>query len=249
MKPVISVIIPVLNEQAKINALTTHLRTLACSGLAEIIVVDGDSKGGTLSVIRDAGAVKIKSPKGRGVQLAAGAEKARGELLLFLHADTFLPASAFTDILSIRNDTSIAASAWDLSINHPGPVYKIIGKTASLRSRLSRIPYGDQGLCVKREWYDRIGGMRPFSVMEDVDFALRLKRKGGKVLFFKGVVRTSPRRWEKEGVLVCTLRNWVILGLFFFGVGAGRLEGYYGDHDGCDDRMDLVDRVDGDVWG
>lgn len=229
MKPIISVIIPVLNEQATINAVLSHLRFLPYINHIEIIVVDGDDEVGTLSVIEDRQIIKIKSPKGRGIQMSMGAKMARGDLLLFLHADTFLPVTAFKDILTIRIDKAVAASAFDLKINAKGFVFRIIELTASLRSRLTGMPYGDQALCVKREWYERIGGFMPYPVMEDVDLVQRLRNNGGRILIFSSKVRTSARRWQKEGALVCTLRNWMILGLFYLGVSPVLLKRYYDD--------------------
>lgn len=229
MKPIISIIIPVLNEQATINAVLSYLRSLPYSHHIEIIVVDGDVEAGTLSVIRDEHIFKIKSPKGRGIQMALGATKARGDLLLFLHADTFLPISAFKDMLSIRMDKTVAASAFDLNINAKGLVFRIIETAANLRSRLTGIPYGDQAICVKREWYDRIGGFMSFPVMEDVDLVQRLRKNGGRMRIFSSKVRTSARRWEKEGALLCTLRNWMILGFFYLGVRPVVLKRYYDD--------------------
>jgi len=229
MKPIISIIIPVLNEQATINDVLSHLRSLPCSHHIEIIVVDGDDETGTLSVIRDEQIIKIKSPKGRGIQMAMGAKKARGDLLLFLHADTFLPVTAFNDLLTIRMVKGVAASAFDLNINADGFIFRIIETVANLRSRLTGIPYGDQAICVKKEWYERIGGFMPYPVMEEVDLVQRLRKAGGLIWIFPSKARTSARRWQKEGALVCTLRNWMILGLFYLGVSPVVLKRYYDD--------------------
>lgn len=229
MKPLISVIIPVLNEQTTINAVLAYLRSLPYAMCVEIIVVDGDDNAGTLSVIRDEHIIKMKSPKGRGIQMSMGAKSARGDLLLFLHADTFLPVAAFKDILSIRMDKAVSASAFDLNIDAEGLIFRIIETAANLRSRLTGIPYGDQAICVKREWYERIGGFMPYPVMEDVDLVQRLRKNGGRVRIFSSKVKTSARRWEKEGALLCTLRNWTILGLFYLGVSPVVLKRYYDD--------------------
>lgn len=229
MKPLISVIIPVLNEQKTLNDVLSYLRSLSYSHHIEIIVVDGGDDSGTLSVIRDEHTIKIKSPKGRGIQMVVGATTARGDLLLFLHADTFLPDSAFRDMLSIRMDKTVGASAFDLSINAEGLIFRIIETAANLRSRLTGIPYGDQAICVKREWYEHIGGFMSYPVMEDVDLVQRLRKSGGRVRIFSSKVRTSARRWEKEGALLCTLRNWMILGFFYLGISPVVLKRYYDD--------------------
>ncbi len=229
MKPVISVIIPVLNEQAVINDTLAHLHSLPCFQPIEIIVVDGDSDAGTLCVISDSRVVKITCSRGRGAQMAEGAKRARGGLIVFLHADTRLPGSAFEDVSTILDENSWAASAFDMGIAAEGTAFRVIETVANLRSRWTGIPYGDQALCVKREWYDRVGGFRPLPLMEDVDLARRLKKEGGLIRFFSSRVRTSARRWEKEGIVRCTLRNWMVLGLYYLGVAPDVLKRYYGD--------------------
>ncbi len=229
MKPVISVILPVLNEQAVINDTLSHLRSLPFSQRIEIIVADGDRGAGTLSVIRDSRVIRVTCPRGRGAQLAEGAKRASGDLLVFLHADTRLPESAFPDVLTILNENSWAASSFDMGIAAGGTAFRVIERVANFRSRWTGIPYGDQALCVKREWYERVGGFRPLPLMEDVDLVRRLKKEGGQIRFFSSKVRTSARRWEKEGIVRCTLRNWIILCLYYLGVKPEALKRYYGD--------------------
>lgn len=229
MKPLISIILPVLNEQATINSVLTHLHCLFRNWPSEIIVVDGDARKRTLSVISDPEVKKISSVKGRGIQMAAGARVAEGDLLLFLHADTRLPSTAPQDIQSILHDKNTAACAFDLAIDDAHPVFRMIEKTANVRSRISGLPFGDQALCIKREWYDKVGGFRPYPLMEDVDLMRRLKRIRGRVKIFPAKVRTSARRWHKEGILYCTLRNWMILALYFLGVRPQSLMRFYMD--------------------
>jgi GT2 family glycosyltransferase len=126
-------------------------------------------------------------------------------------------------------DKTVAASAFDLNINARGLIFRLIETVANLRSRWTDIPYGDQAICVKREWYERIGGFMPYPVMEDVDLVQRLRKAGGRIRIFPSKARTSARRWQKEGALVCTLRNWMILVFFYLGVSPVVLKRYYDD--------------------
>ncbi len=229
MKPVISVIIPVLNEQVSINGLISHLRLIFDTFPIEIIVVDGCDHQETLSVIQDPHVLKIGSAKGRGVQMIAGAEKASGNYLLFLHADTRLPATALSDVLSMGNDKKTAACAFDLSIDDSHPVFRLIETMVNVRSRAMGLPFGDQALCVKREWYDTVCGFRPYPLMEDVDLVCRLKRRKGRIRMVSSKVTTSARRWRKEGIVFCTVRNWMILFLFFGGIRPEVLKRFYND--------------------
>ena len=227
MKKIISVIIPVLHEQEIISHTLKALSVLPLYHLVEVIVVDGDPEGGTLKAIVDPSVIKILGPRGRGAQMNEGARHGKGELLLFLHGDTVLPNTAFEDILRIRNKVNVACSAFDLAISARGSAFRIIEKTASLRSRITGIPYGDQAFCIKRNWFALAGGFKLYPVMEDVELIRNLKRKGGKLLIFSSTVQTSARRWKREGLVFCTLRNWMILVLYFLGMNPDKLKRFY----------------------
>lgn len=225
--PEITVIIPVLGEQAVIGERIRRIRECETGEVPEIVVVDGDPAGGTLESIDDPDVVCLTSPRGRAVQMNRGAERASGPILLFLHADTDLPPGAFTMIRRTMEDASAAAGAFDLTIRSPRPVFRIIERIASRRSRLTRIPYGDQAIFIRASCFQGIGGYRDIPIMEDVELMRRIKRRGDRVVFLDARVSTSARRWEKEGVLRCTLRNWVLISLYLLGVPAGRLARYY----------------------
>ena len=223
--PPISVIIPVWQEKDAINA---TLRTLAkASGDLpyEAVIVDGDPKASTLAMLQcrhtdvEWQLRCVLSPKGRGNQMNYGARRSIAPLLLFLHADTQLPASALHKILmTMERHPEVVAGAFDLEIDSPRWIFRIISKFASWRSRLTRIPYGDQGIFIRRDAFDAVGGFPDVPLMEDVALMQSLKKRGMKIMFLRETVLTSARRWEKEGIIRCTLRNWCLIILYHLGV-------------------------------
>lgn len=227
MKMHISVIIPVFREQAVINETIGALRRWPGGGDAEVIAVDGDAEGQTLAAIRDPAVRKVSSPKGRGVQQNRGAAAAAGDVLLFLHADTVLPPKAFDRISEAMRDEGCAGGAFDLHIDSPGAGFRAIERVANLRSRWTRIPYGDQAIFIRTACFRTLGGFQEIPIMEDVDLMRRIKRKGWRIVIFREPVATSARRWEKEGLLFCTLRNWSLMALYLCGVAPERLARFY----------------------
>jgi len=221
----ISVIIPVLREEAVINRAIDRIR--AMDGAVEIVVVDGDPQGKTLGAVTRDHALLVASETGRGRQMNEGAREAGGDVLVFLHADTELPANAFPSISSAMMDCRFVGGAFDLAIDGQGVLFRLIEKVASLRSRLTRIPYGDQAVFLQRDYFMRIGGYRDIPLMEDVDLMRRIKAGGGRICIIRKKVRTSARRWEREGILRCTLRNWTIVILYLLGVPPKRLVKWY----------------------
>jgi rSAM/selenodomain-associated transferase 2 len=223
----ISVIIPVLHEQAVINATIAHLCAIRSDEMLEIIVVDGGAEADTLKVIKDGGVRRLAAGAGRAGQMNAGAAEAGGGILLFLHADTKLPADAFGRITGCMEGGRFVGGAFDLGIGCEGLAFRIIEKAASLRSRLTRIPYGDQAIFIRRDYFHRIGGYREMSLMEDVDLMRRIKREGRAISIIPEKLRTSGRRWNREGVVRCTLRNWTIMLLYLIGVSPQKLARRY----------------------
>lgn len=193
----------------------------------EIIVVDGDPEKRTLKAINDPDVIKTASPAGRSVQMNHGAEDATADVLLFLHADTVLPANALRTILHICRDKEVAGGAFDLAIGASHPGFRIIEKAATLRSRITRIPFGDQAVFIKAKYFWVLGGYKPIPLMEDVDIMLRLRKKGYKIQFISDPVVTSARRWKKEGMIYTTLRNWMLQLLFYIGISPEKLKAYY----------------------
>ncbi len=223
----ISIIIPVLDEQETINKTIEQLYQQTFKGCFEIIVVDGSDKQTTIQCIKDETVVCLSAGPGRGLQMNAGARKARGKILLFLHCDTRLSKEALSLIQHAMSDKSIKAGAFDLLINGKGLFYRMVEKSASIRSRLTRIPFGDQAIFIQKSYFFSIGGYRKIPIMEDVDLMRRIKQDKGRLAVLTARAVTSPRRWEREGRLYCTLRNWTILTLFFFGVKPEKLLRFY----------------------
>ncbi len=226
----VSIIIPVLNEEACIGEAIGHIRSLSGGEAAEIVVADGDPAGGTLLAIPDGTVRKLLSEPGRGRQLNRGAGAASGEVLIFLHADTKLPPEALISIGETLRDHRLAGGAFDLAIDSPRSVFRLIERVASIRTRLTRIPYGDQAIFLRRARFQCLGGFRDLPIMEDVDLMRRLKQAGGRIAILPDRAVTSARRWEQEGVLTTTLRNWSLVTLFLLGVDAGRLARWYRPH-------------------
>jgi rSAM/selenodomain-associated transferase 2 len=227
-----SIIIPVLNESAGIGEAIGHLRSLDGGEEVEIIVVDGDPGGGTLRAIPDGSVQKLLSEPGRGRQLNRGAGAASGAVLIFLHADTKLPQDALARIGEALNDRRLAGGAFDLAIDSPARAFRLIELVACCRTRITRIPYGDQAIFLRRDRFRSVGGFREIPIMEDVDLMRRLKTAGARIAILPARVVTSARRWETEGILYTTLRNWSLVTLFILGADAGRLARWYRPHTG-----------------
>lgn len=227
MAPAVSVVIPVLHEAPNINPLIDHLTRLPFSGAVEIVVVDGAPSADTLQAIRAPGVLKVHSGRGRGNQMNAGARMASGGILLFLHADTRLPESGLADIVRAMESAGAVGGAFRLSIDGRSPCYRIIERTANLRTRITRVPYGDQAIFLRRGYFMHIGGFAPLPIMEDVELMRRIRRTGGRIVLLPDGVKTSARRWEQTGILRNTLRNWLLLILFRTGVSAERLARFY----------------------
>jgi len=227
MNVIFSLIIPVLHETSAIREAVDRIRMLDGGETVEIIVVDGDPEGETLRAIPDGAVRKLLSEQGRGRQLNRGAEAASGEVLVFLHADTALPTNALTRIGEALSDDTLAGGAFDLEIDSPRPIFRLIERVASRRSRITRIPYGDQAIFLRRACFRALGGFRELLIMEDIDLMRRLRLSGGRIVILPERAVTSARRWEKEGALYATLRNWVLVTLFSLGIDAKRLARWY----------------------
>lgn len=217
---------PVLNEAATLRSTLTRMNL---SVNEELIIVDGGSNDNTISIAREFTDSVFRTKSGRANVMNYGAKKAAGSILLFLHADCVLPSGGFEEIRKTLNNPDISAGAFFLEINHPKPVFRIIEFGSNLRSRATSLLYGDQGIFLRKEDFDRIGGFADIPLMEDIEISRRLK-KMGKVVLVKPPVKASPRRWLEEGVLYTTLRDWSIAFLYtFFNVSPDTLIRYYKD--------------------
>lgn len=222
-----SIIIPVLREAARINDLLGHLRTLFLNEQCEVIVVDGSIESDTLKAIADSCVIRLAAPCGRARQMNAGAAEAAGSILIFLHADTRLPADALILIGGVLQDNACLGGAFDLAIDSGKWHYRLIAQIASLRSRFTRIPYGDQAIFIRREAFRELGGYPEIPLLEDVALMRQIKKKGARIAILTPCVVTSSRRWEQEGPLHVTLRNWLLLAAYHLGVPLEKMERFY----------------------
>lgn len=197
---------PVLNEAGTIRE---TLAALGLTGSEELVVVDGGSTDGTVSVAREFTPRVLECQRGRARQMNHGARHAEGEILFFMHADCLLPEGAFGMVRKALEGPEVLAGAFDLRINHPGARFRLVEWGANLRSRLTRVPYGDQGLFMMAETFRLIGGFRDMPLMEDIEIGRRLKVRG-RVVFLRPPLLASPRRWLGEGALYTILRDWAL---------------------------------------
>ncbi|HKK33524.1 MAG TPA: TIGR04283 family arsenosugar biosynthesis glycosyltransferase [Desulfomicrobiaceae bacterium] len=227
--PTISIIIPVYHEADRILTLLSTLDSTNNTPF-ELIVVDGAPEQDTLAQLSGTTAIPLPSPPGRAVQMNHGAAIATGDILLFLHADTELPPGGLTLIQKALQDPQFKAGAFDLAITPATWGLRLIAATATLRSRWTRVPYGDQAQFFRADYFRAIGGYAEIPIMEDMEIMERIRDRGEKIVLLRPAVRTSGRRWKKEGVVRGTLRNWYIRMLYHFGVGPERLVGLYRVH-------------------
>jgi rSAM/selenodomain-associated transferase 2/rSAM/selenodomain-associated transferase 1 len=220
---VLSVIIPTLNEEPGLPGLLEQLRE---ETRIEVIVSDGGSSDATCQLAEQSGVKLIRGNKGRGRQMNAGAALARGEVLLFLHADARLPADFAQTIWNgLRPDS--AGGAFQLRIDDPRWRYRLVEFGANLRSRWFQVPYGDQGLFIRSDAFFAMNGFQNWPLLEDLDFARRLRRRG-RILIADSSVTVSARRWQRIGVLKATLLNQIIVLAFQLGVSPEKLARLYG---------------------
>lgn len=156
----------------------------------------------------------------------AGAKVANGEVLLFLHTDTLLPAGAEAAISEAFSNPDIVAGRFDIRFDNPRPVFKVIAFFINLRSRLTKICTGDQALFVRRKTFEELGGYPDIPLMEDVELTRRLKRRG-EIRCLRSKVTASARKWEREGVFRTILLMWALRFLHFAGVNPSRLHRWY----------------------
>jgi len=230
----ISIIIPVYNEAAAINQTLRHLAKAFTEIQPEVIVVDGNSKGNTVASIDPhfySEKIRLKTAisrrSGRAVQMNTGAKLAKKNILLFLHADTILSEQAVKSMLQQLADPALACGAFSLGIRHSNKAYRLIEFMANHRSKITHLPYGDQTQFFRKDYFQRLGGFADIPLMEDVEIMQRVKKRRDSCRILPEKVFTSARRWEKEGILYCTLRNWTLISLYVLGVSPYRLAKYY----------------------
>ena len=220
----LSIIIPALNEARALPLLLEDLKRIALPH--EIIVADGGSTDGTPALAAKAGARVVTAPRGRGAQMHAGALQSRGEILCFLHADVRMPAAAIGAMSAAVSGPMGTIHAFRLRIDAAGLGYRLIEIGANLRSRMLGLPYGDQGLIVRRDLYDRAGGFLALPLMEDVTLVRALARLA-PVRLLDAPILVSARRWEREGRASRTIRNWTLILAWLLGASPERLAKWY----------------------
>lgn len=221
----ISFIIPVLNEAPYLQNRLLALQEVRRRG-HELVLVDGGSQDGGRELARPLVDCLLQSVPGRSAQMNAGAERAQGEYLVFLHLDTQLPEAADQLILSAMQSSDTGWGWFRVRLENPGWPYRLIAWSMNLRSRLTRVCTGDQTLFVGRELFRQIGGFPQLPLMEDVAISKLLRRLGRPVIIAQPVT-TSSRRWEKYGVVNTVLLMWRLRLMYFFGVSPQRLAQIY----------------------
>ena len=217
---------PVLDEGESIAATLDALAKLRALG-TEVIVVDGGSRDATIQRARLRADHVVTAPRGRALQMNAGAVKASGDVLLFLHADTRLPADADHIVLKSLERSGLAWGRFDVKIHGRSPLLLVVGWLMNFRSRLTGIATGDQAIFVRRDAFHEAGGFAEIPLMEDIALCKRLKRMSRPLCLRERVI-TSGRRWDQNGVFPTILLMWRLRLAFFFGTDPKVLAQQYG---------------------
>lgn len=224
----LSVVIPTLNAETTLAPVLAALVPGAVEGLVrEVIVADGGSTDRTVEIADAAGCEWIEAPRGRGPQLRAGADSARSDWLLFLHADTVLTPGWIgeADRFMAHPGAHERAAAFRFALDAEGWRPRAIEGMVRLRCAVFGLPYGDQGLLVSRRLYDRLGGFADLPLMEDVEFVRRIGR--GRLTMLPVRAVTSAARYDRDGYLKRPVRNLMCLGLYFAGMSPQRIARLY----------------------
>ena len=223
MPPLVSVVVPVLDDAPALDRL---LRCTPPHPLVEILVVDGGFDNGLEALTSGRGDVRLlRSSPGRGPQMNAGAAAAGGDWLLFLHADSTLPAGWVEAVAGVA--PAVAGGWFRFALDDDAWQARLLERVVAWRVRLLRLPYGDQGYFVRRDRFAALGGFDDVPLMEDVAFVRRLVRSGAVAELPLPLV-TSSRRWRADGWLRRSSRNLLLVSLYFAGVSPDRLAGWYG---------------------
>jgi rSAM/selenodomain-associated transferase 2 len=222
----LSIIMPVLDEGEAIADALDALAELRGLGV-ELIVADGGSQDATVQRARLRADHVIAAPRGRALQMNAGAAKASGDVLMFLHADTRLPPEAERLVLDGLARSARDWGRFDVTIAGPHPMFRVIAFMMNLRSRITGIATGDQAIFVKREAFREAGGFPVIPLMEDIALSKKLKRTSRPLCLRERAI-TSGRRWETRGVFRTILLMWWLRLVYFFGADPARLARRYG---------------------
>lgn len=222
----LSIIVPVLNEAAQIASILSALTPLRQRG-AQVIVVDGGSSDGTPQLAQALADLVLSSERGRARQMHTGALAANGEVLLFLHADTFLPPDADHLILQGLSESGLQWGRFDVQISGQPTMLRTISNMINWRSRTFGIATGDQAIFIRHSLYRDIGGFPQQALMEDVELCKRLKRRQLRPLCLREKVQTSGRRWETRGVWRTIFLMWRLRFYYWIGVSADTIAKAY----------------------
>ncbi len=224
----LSVIVPALDEAAMIRATLTPLQPLREAG-HEVILVDGGSSDGTPRLASSLARV-VEGPRGRARQMNAGAELARGNLLLFLHADTLLDEAALEALLALTGSAGPLWGRFDVRLSGEQPLLRVVESMMNLRSRLTGIATGDQAMFVSRGLFFEAGGFPEQPLMEDIALSARLRRHRRPLCLRQRVI-TSSRRWERNGILHTIGLMWWLRLAWWLGAEPSGLARRYGCSD------------------
>ena len=221
----ISVIIPVLNEAESIQKC---LEQFYQEDVIDVVVVDGGSTDGTPDKVVSAGVGRcVSSPKpGRASQMNFGAEKAVGDVFLFLHADTFLPPNGLALIREVMAKQHVVGGRFELGLAEKRLGFRLIAYLSTLRSKFLGITYGDQGIFVRRDVFGAVGGYPALELFEDSEFC-NVVKKCGQFVLLPAQVCSSTRRWQKWGVVRTVIWMWVLRVLFVCGISDKTLSQWY----------------------
>ena len=220
MRESISVIIPALNEE---QAVEGTIRSARASDIDELILVDGGSSDGTVEIAEALGAQVLHGPANRGSQQNLGAQRAKGSILLFLHADTVLPPGFTDQVRTVLAKPGTSAGAFRFRLDAPGWKMRLVERVVAIRCRTLGLPYGDQAIFMSRAAFDQAGRFAEIPVMEDFDLLRRLRRLGN-IALADAAATTSARRWHREGIWQLTLKHQLCILGYYVGVSPHRLE-------------------------
>lgn len=221
----ISIIVPALNEADSIVSTLDRLKPFRMAG-HEVIVVDGSSEDETVNMATSRADKIINSVPGRAQQMNVGANQATGDVLWFLHADTLVPDNAIQLILHVFENQKNQWGRFDIRLSGKQLMLRLVERLMNLRSRITGIATGDQGIFVRREVFESVGGFAPIPLMEDLDISRRLK-KCSRPCCLNAKLITSSRRWEENGILRTVLLMWRLRLAYALGVRPDKLVNYY----------------------
>jgi rSAM/selenodomain-associated transferase 2 len=226
----LSIIIPVLNEAEIIQPALLALQPLRQRG-HEIIVVDGGSRDNSRLLAAELADAVLTAGPGRAAQMNCGAAVARGDILLFLHIDTRLPADADRQIARVAAEQAHAWGRFDIRLSSQRFIFGVIARLINLRSRLTGIATGDQAIFIAPELFRQVGGYPEIELMEDIAISRRLRKRQSPHCLTSTVI-TSSRRWEQYGVWRTILRMWWLRLAYFCGADPNVLARHYRNQNG-----------------